>query len=175
MTKQNKSILKKWWIWVIAFTIAVTIGCSSGEGGSENTKKQQDDLFEKEIEVNEELTFKQYNINFGLVKIYKEENKIFADMKFDWRSKRLPDKTSLFVATMFDVKQGDIELEEVNDSWNPMGERKSTNDVFFPNASGGVSSVRLTYELIDDETPIEITFTPTTEEEESETITININ
>jgi hypothetical protein len=53
-------------------------------------------------------------------------------------------------------------------------ENKNRSDVFFPNAAGGTTGIKLTYELKDSETPIDLIFTPTTETEGTETVTIDI-
>lgn len=152
----------------------------------EDERQEEEEVVEEEIEedepidvtidVDEELQFKQFDVNMKKVKVYEKDGILLADISFDWRNKArdyATDKMSLFVATQFEVKQGDETLEEINDSWNPENKGFS-NDVFFQNTLGGLWSVSLTYELVDETTPIDIIFTPNTETEDSETITINI-
>lgn len=136
---------------------------------------QEEEPINVEIDVNENLTFKLFDVTVKRVKVYEKDNSILADINLEWTNKdyQYGDKKSFFVSTLFDVKQGDKDLVEINDAWNP--ENKGFgNDVFFPNAAGGTWSVDLTYELIDATTPIDIIFTPTTETEGNETITVNI-
>ena len=98
---------------------------------------------------------------------------MLADIRLSWTNRIYDyDTSTLFIATLFEVKQGGETLTEINDAWNP--ENKNSSDVFFPNAAGGTTLVDLTYELKDESTPIEIDFTPTTEEEGTETIKINL-
>lgn len=142
----------------------------------EAVEEVEEEPIDVTIDVDEELQFKQFDVNMKKVKVYEKDGILLADISFDWRNKArdyVTDKMSLFVATQFEVKQGDETLEEINDSWNPENKGFS-NDVFFQNTLGGLWSVSLTYELVDETTPIDIIFTPNTETEDSETITINI-
>ena len=139
----------------------------------EEVKKEEKPIDVK-IDVNEELNFEQFDVELKTVKVYEKDDTVFADISLDWTNKAQDygEEMTLFVATVFEVKQGDKDLEEINDAWNP--ENKNTSDVFFPNTLGGEWSVDLTYELADETTPIDIIFTPTTETEGSETITVDI-
>lgn len=143
------------------------------DGGKETEKKEKEKL-NKKIDVNETLEFEQFNIEFKDVKAYEKDNKLLLDLNFSWRNKRLPDGSTLFVATLFEVVQNGAELEEINDHWNPEGDRSLQNDVFLNNTSGGLSPVKLTYELKDKENDVELIFTPTTETEESKTINVKL-
>lgn len=185
---------KKFWINVfLMITALILAGCgfddSGQEVGSGDTEIQNDEVeqvaeenndaeeekpVEVDFELNQELAFEQFDVIIKNVKVYEKDDKLLADIKLDWTNKAQdygPEMT-FFVATLFDVKQGDISLTEINDAWNP--ENKNTSDVFFPNAVGGSWEINLTYELVDDSTPIKIEFTPTTETEGTETITIDI-
>lgn len=140
----------------------------------EEVKKEEEKPIDVKIDVNEELNFEQFDVELKTVKVYEKDDTVFADISLDWTNKAQDygEEMTLFVATVFEVKQGDKDLEEINDAWNP--ENKNTSDVFFPNTIGGEWSVDLTYELADETTPIDIIFTPTTETEGSETITVDI-
>ena len=140
----------------------------------EEVKKEEEKPIDVKIDVNKELNFEQFDVELKTVKVYEKDDTVFADISLDWTNKAQDygEEMTLFVATVFEVKQGDKDLEEINDAWNP--ENKNTSDVFFPNTLGGEWSVDLTYELADETTPIDIIFTPTTETEGSETITVDI-
>ena len=128
----------------------------------------------KKIDINETLEFEQFDINFKNAKTYEEKDVLLLDIHFDWRNKGLGDGGTLFVATELDVVQNDSELSDINDHWNPEGDRGLQNDVFMNTAAGSSQPVKLTYELVDKESDIKLTFTPTTETEDSQTITISL-
>lgn len=177
-------------IGLFAVLLLVACGDDTSEQASEDVEQEEvveeeteevEEVEEEEpidvtIDVNEELQFKQFDVNMKKVKVYEKGDILLTDISFDWRNKArdyASDKMSLFVATQFEVKQGDETIEEINDSWNPENKGFS-NDVFFQNTLGGLWSVDLTYELIDSTTPIDIIFTPTTETEGSTTVTVDI-
>ena len=188
--------MKKKLFLIITFMLFAVLfaGCSSDSSGQEvdsvdteiqdekveqdteeNNNAEKEEPVEIDFELNQKLEFEQFDVTIKTVKVYEKDDKLLADIKLDWTNKAQdygPEMT-FFVATLFDVKQGDISLTEINDAWNP--ENKNTSDVFFPNAVGGSWEINLTYELVDDSTPIEIEFTPTTETEGTEVITIDIN
>lgn len=197
--KAKKPFFKKWWFWLVAIiVIGGMIGATSDnedakeatsnnietaeqvdKDKSEDHKEENEEKEEKKpinlkIDVNKELNFEQFDVTVKNVKVYEKKGKILADIQMDWtnRDYSYGDAKTFFVATLFDVKQNDVILEETNDSFNP--ENKISNDVFIPNAVGGTDSVRLTYELIDTETPIDIIFTPTTETEDSGVVTVEL-
>ena len=190
--KGKTPFYKKWWFWLIV--VVIVIGAFSGNKESdkqvqsatkenekitstsnETEEKKKSAPIKFEVDVNEELNFQKFDVNVKKVKVYSKKDKILADVKLEWTNRAYDygDQMTFFVATLFDVKQGEISLTEINDSWNP--ENKIGNDVFFPNAAGGTTDVNLTYELTDESTPIEIIFTPTTETEKSQTITVDLS
>lgn len=136
----------------------------------------EDKRFNKQtIKLSEELTFEDYDIKMKEIKVYEKKEKPLVDIKFDWVNKDYEhDDKTLFMSTVMDVKQDDNTLADVDDHWNPEGDRGISNDVFMPNAQGGTSSVKLTYELIDDTSDIEITFTQVSNEDNTETITVEL-
>lgn len=136
-------------------------------------KIEKEKFSDIKLDVNEEFNFKLFDVIIDKVKVYEKDNKFYADIKIKWtnRDYQYGEEKSFFVSTLFDVKQEDENLIEVNDAFNP--ENKNKSDVFFPNAAGGQWFIDLTYELIDETIPIDVIITPTTETEESETITIN--
>ena len=145
------------------------------EQKKQEVKKEKPKRIKKKFDVGEQLQFKQFDVEIERVKVYTKKDRILMDIKIDWRNRAYDygsDQMTFFVATEMQVKQGKTELVEINDAWNP--ENKNSSDVFFPIPLGGTWKVRLTYELIDAETPIDIIFTPTTETEGSKTVTIEI-
>lgn len=162
---------------MLAITAAFALtACNTDKSSTDNeadeTQKEKLDI---QIEVSETLEFEQFNIEFDSVKAYEKDDKLLLDLKFNWRNKQLPEGSTLFTATLFDVIQSEESLEEINDSWNPEGDRSLQNDVFLPNTAGGLSSVKLTYELKNKEDDVEVVFTPTTETEDSQSITVNLD
>ena len=145
------------------------------EQEKQEVKKEKPKRIKKKFDVGEQLQFKQFDVEIERVKVYTKKDRILMDIKIDWRNRAYDygsDQMTFFVATQMQVKQGETELIEINDAWNP--ENKNSSDVFFPNTLGGLWTVDLTYELVDAETPIDIIFTPTTETEGSKTVTIEI-
>lgn len=163
---------------VALFVISMLTACQSDkvktqvEDGKEETKEEK---LNKKIDVNENLEFEQFNIEFKSVKAYEKDDKLLLDINFSWRNRKLPDGSTLFVATLFEVIQNNKELEEINNHWNPEGDRSLQNDVFSSNAVGGLSPVKLTYELDNKADNVKLIFTPTTETEDSQTITIELD
>lgn len=127
---------------------------------------------DKTIEINEELKFENFHVEFEKAKLYEDDG-VYIDLLFSWRNlaNELGD-TTLYVVTMFEVVQGE-ELTDINDYWNPSSDKGLDNDVFLKNTISGLSPVKLTYELdsLDD---VEVKFTPTTETEDTQTITIEL-
>lgn len=170
-------MLKRIIVVMLAITAAFALtACNTDKSSTDNevdeTQKEKLDI---QIEVSETLEFEQFNIEFDSVKAYEKDDKLLLDLKFNWRNKQLPEGSTLFTATLFDVIQSEESLEEINDSWNPEGDRSLQNDVFLPNTAGGLSSVKLTYELKNKEDDVEVVFTPTTETEDSQSITVNLD
>ncbi|MFJ6210619.1 hypothetical protein [Lysinibacillus sp. NPDC092081] len=155
---------------LLAFFSILLTACN-GTDNTDKTKEKEISI-SNNIKIDKELIFVKYKVTVNKAKVYEKKGKLLVDIKLDWTNKVLPDKTSFFVASFLDVKQGDKELVEINDAWNP--ENKLTSDVFFPNALGGEWSIDLTYELENKDTPIDLTFTPKTETEDSETVTIDL-
>ena len=190
--KAKKPFFKKWWFWVIVLIVVIAALSSDDEEtketasnnieNAEQTKDNEEDNEKKsenkpiniKLDVNEELNFKLFDVVVEKVKVYEKGNKILADikMKYTNRDYQYGDTKTFFVSTLFDVKQNNVDLEEINNAWNV--ENKNRSDVFFPNAAGGTTGIKLTYELKDSETPIDLIFTPTTETEGTETVTINL-
>lgn len=157
---------------MLAITDAIALtACNTDNNEVDETQKEKLDI---QIEVSEKLEFEQFNIEFDSVKAYEKDDKLLLDLKFNWRNKQLPEGSTLFTATLFDVIQSEESLEEINDSWNPEGDRSLQNDVFSPNTVGGLSPVKLTYELKNKNDNVEIIFTPTTEIEDSQSVIIEL-
>lgn len=157
---------------VLAFTACQTTETEIDAETKQEEKEEKN--LNKKIDVSEKFEFEQFDIEFKKVKAYEKDDKLLLDLDFSWRNKRLPNGSTLYVATLFEAIQDGEELEEINDHWNPEGDRGLQNDVFASNAAGGLSPVKLTYELKDKENDVELIFTPTTETEESQTIIIEL-
>lgn len=164
-----------------ATALSILLLTACGEGETENQvieQEQQEEVKEKpvnfKVDVNEEMDFNLFDVVVKSARVYEKDDSLLADIKIEWTNKdyQYGEEKTFFVSTQFNVKQGEQELEEINDAWNV--ENKNSSDVFFPNAAGGKWFVDLTYELTDVETPLNIEFTPTTETEETETITVNL-
>lgn len=173
----------------VYFVILIALTGCSGETDAQNSgeneeeiqttaeeeepKKEEPEPIDLKVDVNEEYNFKQFDVVVEKVEVYEESEELLADIRLSWTNRIYDyDTSTLFIATLFEVKQGGETLTEINDAWNP--ENKNKSDVFFPNAAGGTTSVDLTYKLKDESTPIAIEITPTTEEEGTETIQIDI-
>ena len=191
--KAKKPFFKKWWFWVIVLIVVIAALSSDDEEtketasnnieNAEQTKDNEEDNEKKsenkpiniKLDVNEELNFKLFDVVVEKVKVYEKGNEILADIKIMYtnRDYQYGDTKSFFVSTLFDVKQNNVDLEEINNAWDPLANKKKS-DIYFPNAAGGKTSVHLTYKLVDAETPLQLEFTPTTETEGTETVTINL-
>lgn len=173
--------MRKLLVLLLTTFIIVLIACT--DDIEETVNKANEDIkqeakseskLNKKIDINETLEFEQFNINFKNAKAYEEKDVLLLDIHFDWRNKGLGDGGTLFVATELDVVQNDSELSDINDHWNPEGDRGLQNDVFMNTAAGSSQPVKLTYELVDKESDIKLSFTPTTETEDDQTITISL-
>src|SRR5690625_459399 len=92
---------------------------------------------DKTIEINEELKFENFHVEFEKAKLYEDDG-VYIDLLFSWRNlaKHLGDKASFFVMTDFVVRQDGNEANDFLEQWDHMGDQDS--DVFFPNAIGGL-------------------------------------
>lgn len=131
----------------------------------------KEEKFDKEIKIDDELQFQEFNIKMKPAKVYEKDGNYYADISFRWLN-HTGGEAKLFRATSLDVKQSDELLEEVDDAW-----QDTNSDVHFPNANNGERGIELTYELVNKEDPVEITFVPANFEleEDSQTITIDID
>lgn len=133
------------------------------------TKEVSVTKIDKEIKIEEELSFHNYKIDMDTAHIYEKDNKSYIDITFEWLNLSFPDKTTFLRAASVDVHQGDKVLQETTEAWsNP------DSDVYFPNAVGGSTDVNLTYELKDISTPIKIVFVTNDEHDKNQEITIKI-
>jgi len=165
--------ITKTFIVILSFAVILT-ACQSNETETQSESDEKEENLNRKFDINTNLEFEQFNIEFKGLKAYEEDDKLLLDINFSWRNKHLPDGSTLFVATLFEVIQGDKELQEINDHWNPDGDRSLKNDVFLSNTSGGLSPVKLTYELDNKEDEVKLTFTPTSETEDSQSVTIEL-
>lgn len=188
--KGSKPIYNKWWFWLIAFFVILTIygaitGVNQAKEDIENDKinppeqkevsKPEDDVEEDPEEdkakvVNQQLLFGELTVNFETVEIEGDT----ATIIFKWINQAGDGKKYLFSLAGIDVIQGDDILEETSGAYDVIN--KNTSDMYFPNAESGETKVTLEYELADEVTPIEITFVPFNDfNEDSQTITVEID
>jgi len=167
-------------LFFVLFIFTILSACSINDPTNNNadntaSNDNEKEKFDVSVEINEELEFEQFDIEFEKAKAYEKDGKYLIDLHFSWRNKKLDDGSSLYVATLMDVNQNKNELSDLNDHWNPEGDKGLDNDVFLPNTSGGLSPVKLTYELDNNEDDVIVSFYPTTETEEQKEVTIEIN
>ena len=187
-----KPFYKKWWFWFLAFiAFGAIIGITSENNTEtasttaqgkkvvdeqkENKEQEKKKISTIKKDVNKELNFKLFDVKIEKVKVYEKKGKLLADIKMWYRNRDYDygDKKTFYTSTLFEAKQDDEMLHEINNAWDPVLSEKRS-DVFFPNAAGGLTSLNLTYELIDRETPLTLEFTPTTEIEGTKKVTIEL-
>lgn len=187
---ESKPLIKKWWFWVLIFFGLLTvygmiIGVLQAEEDIAANKNQIIDTEEKEVKdnqvnkaskidktilVNEELLFLDHRVKIKQVKVYEKDEKLLIDIPIDWINHSFPDKTTFFRANSLDVHQGESLLEEVNNAW-----ANKNSNVYFPNAVGGEWTVDLTYELVDESTPVRLDFIVFSEYDKNQEITIYLD
>lgn len=183
-----KNLFKKGLSVLLFIVLSVFLAaCGSDEAENQAIENEQTEEVEqpqeevknpinKKIDVNKELSFNQFDAVIKSVKVYEKDDSILANIKIDWKNRAYdygyPEMT-FFVATRFDVKQGDTSLTEINEAWDPMVKYYGSG-VFHPTALESKMKINLTYELKDESTPIDIIFTTNKEPEETETVTIEI-
>lgn len=83
-------------------------------------------------------------------------------------------KKYFFALISESVKQGEEVLEEVSGAYDM--ENKKTNSMHEHNPEGGTVNIKLIYELKDETTPLEITFSPLNEfNEEKQVIIVDLD
>ncbi|MEK3887465.1 DUF5067 domain-containing protein [Bacillus sp. FSL K6-3431] len=127
------------------------------------------------IKVEDELSFGEFTVNMKQIRVYEENDKEFAEIRFDWLNQAGDGKKMFMSMSLLSVLQGDSVLEETSGAWDV--KNKSSSRVYFPNAENGEISVTLTYELADKESPLIIKFKPLNKliDEDSQEITVDIN
>ena len=100
-----------------------------------------------------------------------EDNEAIVNMKF--KNDSYTEDLSFIQSVIIAVYQGDNELEETSNEM--MGNAGSNNGIYYKHSTGIYSNVDLSYELIDDTTPLTIKFTPLLSEyDESQEIEIEL-
>lgn len=150
------------------------------EEPKEEPKKEETEKEEKaekakkddnKIKIEDKFTFANFTVAMDYVRVYEEKDKNYADINFNWLNQAGDGKKTFMQLSAMDVEQGDAILEETTGAWDPTNKNSK---VYFPNAENGETSVKLTYELKNNEEPIVITFVPLTGEG-SEKVTVNID
>lgn len=172
--EENKPFYKRAWFIVLAIIFVIGVAFNSQDEKKETEEaqpviKEEQKEINRTIEVNEELLFLNHRNKIKKVKVYEKDGKLLIDIPVDWRNTSFPDKTTFFRANSLDVFQGEHLLEEANNAW-----ANKNSNVYFPNAVGGEWKVDLTYELIDDTTPVKLVFVVFDEYDENEELTIEI-
>ena len=132
----------------------------------ENVEEETED---NPIIVDENIAFSDYSITIKDVEL--EDNEAIVNMKF--KNDSYTEDLSFIQSVIMSVYQGDNELEETSNEM--MENAGSNNGIYYKHSTGIYSNVDLSYELIDDTTPLTIKFTPLLSEyDESQEIEIEL-
>jgi hypothetical protein len=176
---------KKWLFLTISLIVSLSLVACGNETENQEVENEPTEEVEQQeevkkpinykIEIGEQLTFEKFDVEIRRVKVKEKKDELHADIILAWVNRDYdygyPEKT-LYTTTTLEVKQGEAVLNEINDAWNV--ENKDRSSVFVPNKLNQVWVVELTYKLKDNETPIDLYFTPLTETEETQKFTINL-
>lgn len=136
------------------------------ENVEENVEEETED---NPIIVDENIAFSDYSITIKDVEL--EDNEAIVNMKF--KNDSYTEDLSFIQSVIMAVYQGDNELEETSNEM--MENAGSNNGIYYKHSTGIYSNVDLSYELIDDTTPLTIKFTPLLSEyDESQEIEIEL-
>lgn len=136
------------------------------EEEEENVEEETED---NPIIVDENIAFSDYSITIKDVEL--EDNEAIVNMKF--KNDSYTEDLSFIQSVIMSVYQGDNELEETSNEM--MENAGSNNGIYYKHSTGIYSNVDLSYELIDDTTPLTIKFTPLLSEyDESQEIEIEL-
>ena len=136
------------------------------ENVEENVEEETED---NPIIVDENIAFSDYSITIKDVEL--EDNEAIVNMKF--KNDSYTEDLSFIQSVIMTVYQGDNELEETSNEM--MENAGSNNGIYYKHSTGIYSNVDLSYELIDDTTPLTIKFTPLLSEyDESQEIEIEL-
>ena len=136
------------------------------ENEEENVEEETED---NPIIVDENIAFSDYSITIKDVEL--EDNEAIVNMKF--KNDSYTEDLSFIQSVIMSVYQGDNELEETSNEM--MENAGSNNGIYYKHSTGIYSNVDLSYELIDDTTPLTIKFTPLLSEyDESQEIEIEL-
>lgn len=144
------------------------------EKEEKNEEENVEEIVEKETEdnpiiVDENIAFSDYSITIKDVEL--EDNEAIVNMKF--KNDSYTEDLSFIQSVIMSVYQGDNELEETSNEM--MENAGSNNGIYYKHSTGIYSNVDLSYELIDDTTPLTIKFTPLLSEyDESQEIEIEL-
>ena len=131
--------------------------------------KNEEETEDNPIIVDENIAFSDYSIIIKDVEL--EDNEAIVNMKF--KNDSYTEDLSFIQSVIMSVYQGDNELEETSNEM--MENAGSNNGIYYKHSTGIYSNVDLSYELIDDTTPLTIKFTPLLSEyDESQEIEIEL-
>jgi len=166
----EKSLYKKWWVWVIAiFAVLFIFGAMTGineakkdiESGevnkTENGNNEEPKQSEKEqnvIEHDETFVFGEFTIENIVTEINDDE----LTFKFRWINQSGEDKMPFTALGYIDFLQGEEILRETSGAFD-IGNKSG---ILFKNANGGGHSVTLVYKLVNDD-PVQVRFGATNE------------
>lgn len=129
----------------------------------------EEEIEDNPIIVDENIAFSDYSIIIKDVEL--EDNEAIVNMKF--KNDSYTEDLSFIQSVIMSVYQGDNELEETSNEM--MENAGSNNGIYYKHSTGIYSNVDLSYELIDDTTPLTIKFTPLLSEyDESQEIEIEL-
>src|SRR5690625_5086886 len=167
--KERKPIYKKWWFWLIALFVIITIyGSITGENQAKETPSQEkskdevvvqeEEPLDEKIEMDKTIELNGATIVIQSLRVKDDSTQLYGY----WNHNSQYDKAHLDLLVTTTFKQNDEELEITNKD-KLLDQKNKTID----------GSLDLKIERIDD-SPIEITFTANTDERETESITIDI-
>ena len=139
------------------------------QSDTESVEEMENKTSDKENFEDENIAFSDYSIIIKDVEL--EDNEAIVNMKF--KNDSYTEDLSFIQSVIMSVYQGDNELEETSNEM--MENAGSNNGIYYKHSTGIYSNVDLSYELIDDTTPLTIKFTPLLSEyDESQEIEIEL-
>ncbi|MFP7287973.1 DUF5067 domain-containing protein [Shouchella clausii] len=133
----------------------------------ESAHDEKKEPFNKEIELSDEFSFRDFSVEMKKANIYEENESVYLELSFNWRNHFEEEAKFIRAASVWATQDGQ-ELEETTNAYSD-----TSSDVHFPNAAGGLWGVDLTFELLND-SPVQIVFMPHNDGEENKEFTINI-
>lgn len=130
----------------------------------EKEKEPKKQRLNKKIKLNDQFVFEYFAVELDKVKIYEKNDKAYMDLEFDWRNNFGEEAKFIRAGSVF-AYQGDAELKETTNAYSD-----TKSSVHFPNAPGGLWGIKLTFELVDKETPVKVVFVSHESEKKEEVV-----